>query len=168
MAHSFWVICRNVSRTFVELCMETPYWCTVLVHQYGSLWTGSLFGKRVKKSPFPFPLLPIFFTPSSNREPVHRLQYGHRKSTETSGVHFFYKSFLFTRKLAYERIDISSNTWNGYAAENQKERLFFNETAFLFFTHCENSEDQIAVFSKWNMLREWKLVQRFTFCLSST
>ena len=35
MAHSFWVICRNVSRTFVVLCMETPYWCTVLVHQYG-------------------------------------------------------------------------------------------------------------------------------------
>ena len=35
MAHSFRVICRNVSRTFVELCMGTPYWCTVLVHQYG-------------------------------------------------------------------------------------------------------------------------------------
>ena len=30
VAHSFWVICRNVSRTFVELCMETPCWCTVL------------------------------------------------------------------------------------------------------------------------------------------
>ena len=28
VAHSFWVIWRNVSRTFVELCMETPYWCT--------------------------------------------------------------------------------------------------------------------------------------------
>ena len=26
---------RNVSRTFVELCMETPCWCTVLVHQSG-------------------------------------------------------------------------------------------------------------------------------------
>ena len=35
VAQSFWVICRNVSRTFVELCMETPYWWTVLVHQYG-------------------------------------------------------------------------------------------------------------------------------------
>ena len=34
--------------------------------------------------------------------------------------------------------------------------------------HCESSEAQIALFSKWNMLREWKLVQRFTFCLSST
>ena len=33
VAHSFWVICRNISRTFVELCMETPYWWTVLVHQ---------------------------------------------------------------------------------------------------------------------------------------
>ena len=55
VAHSFWVICRNVSRTFVELCMETPYWCTVLVHQYGS-----------------------------------------RKSTKTFGVHFFYKSYLFS------------------------------------------------------------------------
>ena len=34
--------------------------------------------------------------------------------------------------------------------------------------HCEYLEVQIAVFSKWNMLQEWKLVQRFTFCLSST
>ena len=32
----------------------------------------------------------------------------------------------------------------------------------------ENSEVQVAVFSKRNMLREWKLVQTFTFCLSST
>ena len=31
VAHSFWVICPNVSRTFVELCIVTPYWCTVLV-----------------------------------------------------------------------------------------------------------------------------------------
>ena len=28
LAHSFWVICQNISSTFVELCMETPYWCT--------------------------------------------------------------------------------------------------------------------------------------------
>ena len=35
VAHSFSVIYRNVSRTFVEVCVETPYWCTVLVHQYG-------------------------------------------------------------------------------------------------------------------------------------
>ena len=28
-------ICRNVSRTFVELCMETPCWCTDLAHQCG-------------------------------------------------------------------------------------------------------------------------------------
>ena len=51
VAHSFWVICLNVSRTFVELCMETPYWCTALVHQYGR-----------------------------------------RKSTKTSGVHFSIKA----------------------------------------------------------------------------
>ena len=77
----FWVFCRNVSRTFVELCVETPYWRTVLVHQY----------RR-------------------------------RKSTKTSGIQ---KLFLFTRQLAYVRINISSNTWNGYAAENQEERIFF-------------------------------------------
>ena len=35
VAHSFWVICQNVWRNFVELCMETQYWCTVLVHYYG-------------------------------------------------------------------------------------------------------------------------------------
>ena len=35
-------------------------------------------------------------------------------------------------------------------------------------THCENSEVQIAVFSKLNMLQGWKLVQRFIFYFSST
>ena len=55
VAHSFWVTCRNVSCTFGELCMEMPYWCTVLVHQYGR-----------------------------------------RKSTKTSRVHFFYKSSFFS------------------------------------------------------------------------
>ena len=37
VAHSFWVICWNISSTIVEicigLCMETPYLCTVLVHK---------------------------------------------------------------------------------------------------------------------------------------
>ena len=32
---SYLPICRNISCTFVELCMEMPYWCAVLVHQYG-------------------------------------------------------------------------------------------------------------------------------------
>ena len=84
-----------VSRTFVELCMETPYWCTVLVHQHGR-----------------------------------------RKSTKTSGSSLFLLTlFLFTRELAYVHINISSNTWNGYTAENQEGRLFFKETAFLFVSH---------------------------------
>ena len=45
--------------------------------------------------------------------------------------------FLFTRELAYVRINISSNTWNGYTAENQEERLFSNETAFLVWCHAQ-------------------------------
>ena len=82
---------------------------------------------------------------------------------------FLWKLFLFTRELAYVRINISSNTWNGYTAENQEERLFSTRQHSCFgVTHCENSEVRIAVFSKWNMLREWKLEQRFIFCLSST
>ena len=48
------------------------------------------------------------------------------------GSLFLLKLFPFTRKLAYAGINIPSNTWNGYTAENQEERLFFNETAFLF------------------------------------
>ena len=55
VAHSFGVICQNISPTFVGLCIEMPYRCTVLEHQYG-----------------------------------------HQKSTKTSGVHFFYKSSLFS------------------------------------------------------------------------
>ena len=82
---------------------------------------------------------------------------------------FLEKLFLFTRELAYVYINISSNTWNGYTAENQEERLFSaRQQCYFGVTHCENSDVQIAVFSKWNMLREWRRVQRFTFCLSST
>ena len=40
-----------------------------------------------------------------------------------------------TRELAYVRINISSNTWNGYITENQEERCFFNETLFLFWCY---------------------------------
>ena len=49
---------------------------------------------------------------------------------------FSKKLFLFTRELAYVRINISSNTWNGYTAENQEEWLFSNEKAFLFWCHA--------------------------------
>ena len=34
----------NVSCTFLELCMETPYCCTVLVHQYGRRKSTKTFG----------------------------------------------------------------------------------------------------------------------------
>ena len=85
------------------------------------------------------------------------------------GSLFLWKLFLFTLELAYVRINISSNTWKGYTAENQEERLFSTrQHSYFGVTHRENSEVQIAVFSTWNMLREWKLVQRFTFCLSLT
>ena len=85
------------------------------------------------------------------------------------GSLFLWKLFLFTLELAYVRINISSNTWKGYTAENQEERLFSTrQHSYFCVTHRENSEVQIAVFSTWNMLREWKLAQRFTFCLSLT
>ena len=46
-----------------------------------------------------------------------------------------------------------------------KRRDFLSTRQNFYFgvTHCENSEVQIAVFSKWNVLRKWKLVQRFFF-----
>ena len=82
---------------------------------------------------------------------------------------FLEKLFLFTRELAYVRINTSFNTWNGLTAENRGERLFSMRQHFYFgVTHCENSEVQIAVFSKWNTLRGWKLVQRLISYLSST
>ena len=44
---------------------------------------------------------------------------------------------------------ISSNTWNGYTAENQEEILFSTrQHSYFGVTHCENSEVQIAVFSE--------------------
>ena len=95
LAHSFWVICRNVSRPFVELCMETPYW--------SPFWcTNMAAGNQQKHLEFTFSI----------------------------------NLFLFTRELAYVRINISSNTWSGYIAENQEERPFFNKTTFLFWCHA--------------------------------
>ena len=51
-----------------------------------------------------------------------------------------------------------------------KRRDFFSARQHSYFgvTHSENLEVQIAVFSKRNTLGEWKLVQRFAFCLSIT
>ena len=51
---------------------------------------------------------------------------------------FLWKLFLSTRKPAYVRINISSNTWNGYTAEI-KRRDFFSTRQHSCFgvTHCE-------------------------------
>ena len=79
---SYLPICRNISCTFVELCMEMPYWCTVLVHQYGR-----------------------------------------QKSTK-------HLEFTFSIKA------LSFHSRTSILAENQEERLFFNNIAFLFWHHA--------------------------------
>ena len=67
-------------------------------------------------------------------------------------------SFFCTRELAYVHINISSNNWNGYTAKNQEERLFkTRQHSYFGVTHCKTSEVHwIAVFSIWNMLRDWE------------
>ena len=98
VAHTFWVICRNVSRTFEELCMHgTPYWCTVLVHQYGR-----------------------------------------RKSTKSSGLHFFYK---FKALSFHSRTNIRAHKHIFYYLKwlyclKSRGETFFKETAFLFWCHA--------------------------------
>ena len=77
---------------------------------------------------------------------------------------FSLKALFFSAELEYVCINIFSNTWNGYTDENQEERLFrTRQHSYFGVTHCENSEVQIAVFLKWNMLQERKLVERFIF-----
>ena len=51
---------------------------------------------------------------------------------------FSIKALSFhSRTVIYVRINISSNTWNGYTAENQEERLFFHWLKeFLFWCHA--------------------------------
>ena len=128
VTHGFWVICRNVSRTFVELCMETPYWCTVLVHQYGH-------GKRQKHLEFTFSTKALSF---------------HSKTSIRADKHIvWHLKWLYCWKSTGDFFSMRQHSNFGV-------------------THCDNLEVQIAVFSKWNILRKWKLVQRFTFCLSST
>ena len=117
----FWVTCRNVSCTFVELFMETPYWCT---------------GNQQKHLEFTFSIKTLSF---------------HSRTSICAHKHIFkYLKWLYCWK--------------------SRGETFFSVRQHSYFdvTDCENSEIQIAVLSKWNMLREWKLVQRFTFCLSST
>ena len=66
-------------------------------------------------------------------------QCGRRKSSIIKNIWsslFLKQLFLFTRELAYVRINVSSNTWNGFTAENQEKRPFFDETAFLFWCHA--------------------------------
>ena len=54
---------------------------------------------------------------------------------------FSIKALFFTRELEYVRINISSNTLNGYTAENQEERLFSTrEHSYFGVTRSENSE----------------------------
>ena len=90
-------------------------------------------------------------------------QYGRRKSTKTSGVHFSYNSSFFSLE--------NSHMWGKtylliiemVILLKIKRRDFFSTRQHSYFgvTHFENSEIQIAVFSKWNMLWDWKIVQRF-------
>ena len=62
---------------------------------------------------------------------------------------FLQKLSLFTQELAYMHINISSNTLNGYTAENKEERLFsVRQHSYFAVRHCENLEVQIAVFLK--------------------
>ena len=75
--------------------METPYWCTVLVHQYGRR-------KSIKHLEFTFSMTALSF---------------HSRTSIRAHKHI-------------------SNAWNGYTAENQEERLFFNEIAFLCWCHA--------------------------------
>ena len=82
---------------------------------------------------------------------------------------FLWKLFLFTRELAYGRIHLSSNTWNGYTAENQGEILFFNETEFLFWCHAlwKLGSSNCCIFEMKHAtgMETWK---KIFFCLSST
>ena len=49
---------------------------------------------------------------------------------------FLPKLCLFTRELAYVRINIFSNTLNVILLEIKRRDFFFNETAFLFWSHA--------------------------------
>ena len=82
---------------------------------------------------------------------------------------FLKKLFLLTRELAYMRINISCNTWNGYTAENQEDRLFFNETVFQFCCHplWKFGSSNCCIFEM-KHVKEMETCKRFTFCLSLT
>ena len=88
---------------------------------------------------------------------VHK--YGRRKSTKTSGVHFFYKSSFFTLESQHTCAQPHRLVLKRVKPVKIKRRDFF----FVSRT-VENSEVQIAVHvvSKWNMLRHWKLVLGFS------
>ena len=84
----------------------------------------------------------------------HYVHYGLKNDILTHTLTFYsllflYKLFLFTRELAYTRINISSNT-EVVILLKIKRRDFFSTRQHSYFgvTHCENWKVQIAVFSK--------------------
>ena len=72
---------------------------------------------------------------------------------------FLEKLFLFTRELlAYVHINPSSNTWNGYAAENQEERLFFQRDSIpiLVSRTVKSRKFKLLYFLCLSFVKRWK------------
>ena len=56
-------------------------------------------------------------------------------SSDKAIVLWLWRHFLNTQRKQYVCINISSNTWNGYTAENQEERLFQRDSIPIFVSH---------------------------------
>ena len=109
---------RLIYKQFVQVSgLCEPQFLSYLPKRFTHLWRA-LYGDATLVQSFGAPIWP----PDINKNIWSSL--------------FLEKLFLFTRELAYVHINISCNTWSGYTTENQEERLFLYETAFLFRCHA--------------------------------
>ena len=82
---------------------------------------------------------------------------------------FSIKDLFFTRELEYVRTNISSNTWNGYTAENQEERLFQRDSIpILMSCTVKTRKFKLLYFRNETCYGNRNLYKIFIFCLSST
>ena len=113
VAHSFWVICRNVSCTFVELCMDAI----------------------------------LMYCTTATRNPQKHLEF----TFSIKALSFHWESSIRAHKHILEMVIL---------LKIRRSSLFSSrQHSYFSVTHCENSEVEIVVFCKWNMLQDWKLVQ---------
>ena len=142
----------GVSRTFVELCMETP-----LVSGFGA--PIERFHSRGQH------LCKFIGTrrPAVKKESVCiRKEFNFGTPTwppwrHSKQSHFSVKALSFRSRTSFRaHINISSNTWNGLYCWKSREETFFKATVFLFWCDALWKRGRLAALTRLYLIGSWK------------